>query len=144
MKRTQRRQLKVNEFAEWLLKTKAWFEANQKLVSYAGVGVAVAAVALLAFLWYRQMSAGRAATALAEAMSVAEAPIVAPPAPEPGKFPVQQPGVPDRARAAEAALLNFAVADGYPGSNAGVMAAYRAASALVALGRLPGRRPLSR
>ncbi|HOG30292.1 MAG TPA: tetratricopeptide repeat protein [Vicinamibacterales bacterium] len=139
MKRTQRRQLKVNEFAEWLLKTKAWFEANQKLVSYAGVGVAVAAVALLAFLWYRQMSAGRAATALAEAMSVAEAPIVAPPAPEPGKFPVQQPGTfpTERARLEAALPKLLAVADGYPGSNAGVMAAYRAASALVALGRLP-------
>ena len=139
MKRTERHHLKENEVAEWLVKTKTWYEANSKLVSYAGIGVLVLAVALVALVAFRQMSAGRAATALAEAMSIAEAPVVAPPAAEAGKFPVQQPGTypTERARLDAALPKLLAVADGYAGSNAGLMAGYRAAAALAAVGRLP-------
>lgn len=139
MKRTERHHLKENEFAEWLAQTKSWFDANQKLVTYAGVGALVVAVAALALVGYRQMSAGRATAALAEAMGIAEAPVVPPLPAEEGKFPVQQPGTfpSERARLDAALPKLLAVADGYAGSEAGLMAGYRAASALVAAGRLP-------
>jgi TolA-binding protein len=138
MKRTERHHLKENEVAEWLIGAKTWYEANAKLVTYGGVVLVVVAAAILATLAYRQMTAGRATAMLAEALSVAEAPVAAPAAPEAGKPPVQRPGTypTDRARLEAALPKLLAVANAYPGSDAGIMARYRAASALVAVGRV--------
>jgi len=33
MKRTERHHLKENEFAEWLLGAKSWYEANSKTIA---------------------------------------------------------------------------------------------------------------
>ncbi len=139
MKRTERHHLKENEVAEWLIGARTWYEANTKLITYAGIALVVVLAGVLGTLAYRQMGEDRATTMLAEALSVAEAPVVAPAAPEAGKPPVQQPGTypTDRARFEAALPKLLAVADAYPGSQAGIMARYRAAAALVAVGRVP-------
>jgi tetratricopeptide (TPR) repeat protein len=86
---------------------------------------------------YRQMNQGKASSALAAALAVAEAPVLPPAPAEAGKPPVQRPGTypTDRARLEAALPKLLAVADAYPDSDAGLMARYRAASALVAVGR---------
>jgi TolA-binding protein len=137
MKRTERHHLKENEVAGWLLGAKTWYEANSKMLGYVGIAVVLALVAVMATMAFRQMSAGKASSALAEALTIADAPVL-PPAPgEAGKPPVQRPGTypTDRARLEAALPKLLAVADAYPGSDAGIMARYRAASALVAVGR---------
>jgi TolA-binding protein len=138
MKRTERHHLKENEFAEWLLGAKTWYEANSKTVTYVGVAAVLALVAVMGTMAYRQWSAGKASSALAEALVIAEAPVL-PPAPgEAGKPPVQRPGTypTDRARLEAALPKLMAVAEAYPGSDAGIMARYRAAAALGAVGRI--------
>jgi TolA-binding protein len=137
MKRTERHHLKENEVAEWLIGAKTWYEANTKLVSYGGIALLVVAVAVVATLAFRQMNVRRATTMLAEAMNVAEAPVTPPAAPEAGKPAVQQPGTfpTERARLEAALPKLLAVADAYPSTDPGVMARYRAAAALVAVGR---------
>jgi len=137
MKRTERHHLKENEFAEWLLGAKSWYEANSKTIGYVGLAALLALVAVMGTMAYRQWSAGKANSALAEALAIAEAPVL-PPAPgEAGKPPVQRPGTypTDRARLEAALPKLMAVADAYPASDAGIMARYRAAAALVAVGR---------
>jgi tetratricopeptide (TPR) repeat protein len=137
MKRTERHHLKENEFAEWLLGAKTWYEANSKTVGYLGIAAALALVAVMGTMAYRQMTGGRATSALAEALAVAEAPVLPPAPAEAGKPPVQRPGTypTDRARLEAALPKLLAVADAYPASDAGIMARYRAAAALVAIGR---------
>ncbi len=137
MKRTERHHLKENDIAEWLIGAKTWYEANAKLVSYLGIAAALALVAVMGTMAYRQMNAGKASSALAEALSIAEAPVLPPAPAEAGKPPVQRPGTfpTDRARLEAALPKLLAVADAYPGSDAGIMARYRAAASLVAVGR---------
>jgi TolA-binding protein len=137
MKRTERHHLKENEFAEWLLGAKNWYEANSKTVGYIGIAAALVLVAVMGTLAFRQMSAGKASSALAEALAIAAAPVLPPAPAEAGKPPVQRPGTfpTERARLEAALPKLLEVADAYPGSDAGIMARYRAAAALVAVGR---------
>jgi tetratricopeptide (TPR) repeat protein len=137
MKRAERHHLKENEFAEWLLGAKSWYEANSKTAGYVGIAAALTLAAVMGTMAFRQMSAGRANSALAEALTVAEAPVLPPAPAEAGKPPVQRPGTfpTDRARLEAALPKLLAVAEAYPGSDAGIMARYRAAAALVAVGR---------
>ena len=137
MKRTERHHLKENEFAEWLLGAKHWYEANSKTVGYIGIAAALALAAVMGTMAYRQMNQGKASSALAAALAVAEAPVLPPAPPEAGKPPVQRPGTypTDRARLDAALPKLLAVAEAYPDSDAGLMARYRAAAALVAVGR---------
>ena len=137
MKRTERHHLKENEFAEWLLGAKNWYEANSKTAGYVGIAAALLLAAVMGTLAFRQMSAGKANSALAEALTVAEAPVLPPAPAEAGKPPVQRPGTfpTDRARFEAALPKLLAVAEAYPGSDAGIMARYRAAATLVAIGR---------
>jgi TolA-binding protein len=137
MKRTERHHLKENEFAEWLLGAKHWYEANSKTVGYIGIVAALALVAVMGTMAFRRSGAGKASSALAEALAVAEAPVLPPAPAEAGKPPVQRPGTfpTDRARLDAALPKLLAVAEAYPGSDAGIMARYRAAAALVATGR---------
>jgi TolA-binding protein len=139
MKRTERHHLKENEFAEWLLEAKSWYEANSRTVSYLSMAAALVLVAVLGTMAFRQMNAGKASSALAEALSLAEAPVLPPAPAEAGKAPVQRPGTfpTDRARLEAALPKLLAVADAYPTSDAGMMARYRAAAAMVTLGRTP-------
>jgi TolA-binding protein len=138
MKRTERHHLKENEFAEWLLGTKAWYEANSRTIGYVGILAVLVLVAVMGTMAYRQWSAGKASSALAEALAIAEAPVLPPAPAEAGKPPVQRPGTypTDRARLEAALPRLMAVAEAYPSSDAGIMARYRAASALVAVGRV--------
>jgi TolA-binding protein len=137
MKRTERHHLKENEVAEWVLALRSQYEANQKAILYGGLAILVLVAAVVGTIGWRAMAGGRAGTMLAEAMTVAEAPVTAPTAGEPGTLPVQPAGTyPSERVKLEAALPKFmAVADAYPTSNAGLIARYRAAAALVALGR---------
>ena len=137
MKRTERHHLKENDIAEWLIGAKTWYEANTKTVSYVGIAAALALVAVMGTMAYRQMDAGKASSALAEALAIAEAPVLPPAPAEAGKPPVQRPGTfpTERARVEAALPKLLAVAEAHPGSDAGIMARYRAAAALVAVGR---------
>lgn len=138
MKRTERHHLKENEVAEWVLTLRDQYEANKTTILYGGLALVILGVAVFGTLAWRSMSGGRANTLLAEAMTVAEAPVTPPVAGETGALPVQPGGTfpSDRSRL-EAALPKFlAAADAYPGSEAGLMARYRAASTLVSLGRV--------
>jgi TolA-binding protein len=137
MKRTERHHLKENDFAEWLFGAKAWYEGNRSLVVYGGMAIALVAIAVTATLVFRQISAGAADRMLAEALIVAESPVMPPATAEPGKAPMQPPGTyPNERTRLEAALPRLlAVAETYPSGAAGIMARYRAASALASLGR---------
>jgi TolA-binding protein len=137
MKRTERHHLKENEVAEWVLGLKDQYETNKRAILYGGLAILALAGAVFGTIAWRSMSGGRADAMLAEAMTVAEAPVTAPAAGEPGKLPVQPAGTyPSERVKLEAALPKFmATADAYPSSQAGLVARYRAAAALVALGR---------
>jgi TolA-binding protein len=137
MKATERHHLKENDFETWLIGAKAWFDANRHFVLYGGVAVALLAAAVGGTVAYRSVQAGKASGLLAEAMSVAEAAVVAPAAADAGKPPVQPAGTypSDRARLEAALPKLMAVAEAYPASDAGIIGRYRAAAALVALGK---------
>jgi TolA-binding protein len=137
MKRTERHHLKENDFAEWLLGTKQWYEANRNVVIYGGLAIIVVAAVLVGTVIVRQRTASTASRMLAEAMVAAEAPVMPPTAGEAGKPPVQAPGTyaTDKARLEAALPKLLGVADAYPTLEQGVMARYRAAAALVAVGR---------
>jgi tetratricopeptide (TPR) repeat protein len=137
MKRTERHHLKENEFAEGLMGAKAWFDANRNLVTYGAIALVCLIAAVAGTSAYRRVAAGRATGQLAEAMSVMEAPVVAPTAPAAGKAAVQPTGTfpTDRARLEAALPKLLAVADANPTTDAGIIARYRAAAALVALGK---------
>ena len=137
MKRTERHHLKENEFAEWLLGVREWYETNRNVVIYGGLAIIVVAAGVVATVVIRQNTASTASRMLAEAMAVAEAPVMPPTAGEAGKPPVQAPGTypTDKARLETALPRLLAVADAYPNLEPGVMARYRAAAALVAVGR---------
>ena len=137
MKRTERHHLKENEFVEWLTNTTAWYEANKSLAIYGGLAVVLVAVAVGGTVLYRQNTASSASRMLAEAMIAAEAPVMPPTSGEAGKPPMQAPGTypTDKARMEAALPKLLATAEAYPAQDAGVIARYRAAAALVAVGR---------
>jgi len=137
MKRTERHHLQQNEFAEWLHHTRNWYAANKNLVLYGGIAIVVVAMGVGATLVVRQNTAANASRMLAEAMTLAEAQVMPPVAGEAGKPPVQAPGTypTDRARLDAALPKLLAVAEAYPTNDAGLIARYRAAAALVAVGR---------
>jgi predicted negative regulator of RcsB-dependent stress response len=137
MKRTERHHLKENEFAEWLIGTRQWYEANRNVVIYGGLAVIVVLLGVIGVVYVRQDTASTASRMLAEAMTITEAPVMPPTAGEKGKPPMQAPGTypTDKARLEAALPKLMAVADAYPSLESGVMARYRAAAALVAVGR---------
>jgi len=137
MKATERHHLKENEVAEWLQDTRGWFDANRSLILYGGIAILVVAVAVGGTVAYRNMEAAKATAMLAEAMSIAEANVVAPTVTEAGKPPVQMAGTfaTDRARFEAALPKLMAVATAYPASDAGIIGRYRAGAALVSLGK---------
>ena len=138
MKRTERHHLKENEIAHWVLDLKGQFESNRNAITYGAIGLLVIAVAVFGTMAWRSMTASRSAALLAEAMTTAEAPVTPPVAGEKGGLPVQPTGTYPSERARfEAALPKFqAVVAAYPGSPSGYIAQYRAAAALIALGRV--------
>lgn len=137
MKRTERHHLKENDFAEWLIGTKDWYAANRNVVIYGGLAILVVALGVVGTVIVRQNAASTASRMLAEAMVVAEAPVMPPAAAVAGKPPVQAPGTyaSDKARLEAALPRLLAVAEAYPTLEQGVLARYRAAAALVSVGR---------
>ena len=100
--------------------------------------VVIAIVLAGGYAWWRQSRNGKANTLLASALTVEEAPVIAPSAPAPGSpIPVQQPGTyPTEQAKLEAALpALMKAADAYPNTDAGITARYHAAGTLAALGR---------
>jgi TolA-binding protein len=138
MKRTERHKLKENEFAHTVARARAVMDTRGR--DMAAVAVIVVAALALAFgyMAWRHSRDEKANTMLASALAVAEAPVVAPAAPAPGSpMPVQQPGTfqTERARLEAALPRLMQAADAYPNTDAGIVARYRAAGTLAALGR---------
>jgi hypothetical protein len=118
---------------------------GRDMASLAAIVIVALALAVW-YAWWRQSRNGKANSLLAAALTVEEAPVVAPTAPAPGSpIPVQQAGT----YATEQAKLEAALpqllkaADAYPGTDAGIAARYHAAGALAALADIQGRTALS-
>ena len=138
MKSKERHKLKENEFARTVAQARGLVQTRGR--DFASLGVILVLAILLAggYAWWRQSRNGKANTLLAAALSVEEAPVIAPTAPAPGSpIPVQQAGTYQTEQAKlEAALpLLMKAADAYPSTDAGVAARYHAAGVLASLGR---------
>jgi len=138
MKTKERHKLKENEFARTVAQVRGLMETRGRDMASLAAIVIVALALAAGYGWWRQSRNGKANSLLASALTVEEAPVVAPTAPAPGSpIPVQQAGT----YATEQAKLEAALpqlmkaADAYPGTDAGIAARYHAAGALASLGR---------
>ena len=137
MKTSQRHHLKENEFAIMLRHAGEFTTRNQRTLTMLVTTIALLAIAAGAFFAWRNSVESKSHDALAQAMVVFES-RVAPPVPGlNGQPPTQQANTfPTQKAKLEAALPKFiAAADAYPSTEAGRMARYHAAAALVELGR---------
>lgn len=138
MKRIERHKLKGNEFADTVAKAREVLVERQQTVTTTVVAIVAVVVVLGAFMAWRTTRKNHATESLAQALAVAEAPVVAPAAPAPGSpAPVQQPGTfrTEQARSEAALPLLLKTADAYPSTDAGITARFRAAATLSDLGR---------
>lgn len=146
MKRTERHQLKENPVALAVARAQETLEVHRQEFTFAAIGIVVVLAAVAGYFYWRQSVDASSRALFAEAMAVADAPVVppTPPAPPvtPGATPAPAPAPPppgsfptEQARL-EAALAKYmAAADAYPSTHAGIAARYEAAAALAALGR---------
>lgn len=138
MKRTERHRLKQNEFARSVVHARERLTSRRREIAMA-IGALVLVVAAVAgFAAWRAARDARANRALAEALAVAEAPVVPPAAPAPGSEPpLPRPGTfqTEQARMEAALPKLLEAADNHPNTLAGVTARYHAAAILNALGR---------
>jgi TolA-binding protein len=138
MKATERHRLKQNEFEKTVARTREVVAERQQEITTAVVAVVAVLVLAGGYLGYRGSRESKATSLLAEALAVAEAPVVAPPPPAPGSAPpIQQPGTyrTERERS-EAALPKLQqAADAYPNTSAGITARFRLAATLAEVGR---------
>lgn len=144
MKRSERHHLKENAFAVAMARLQDRAESWATGLAIAG-GVALAAVVLFGgYMWWSQRAEATAGALLAEALVVADAPVVPPPAdaaageadaaePPFTQPPGSYPTIEAKMSASLPKLLE--TADAYPGTPSGITARYRAAAALAALGR---------
>ncbi len=144
MKRSERHHLKENAFAVAMARI-------QDRAENWGTGFAIAAGVALAgvvafggYTWWSERAEATAGALLAEALVVADAPVVPPPADAGEEDPAtaeppfaQPPGSYPTIEAKMSASLPMLLeaADAYPGTPSGITARYRAAAALAALGR---------
>lgn len=144
MKRTERRHLKQNPVAQSVTRMKESFERNQRTIMWSVTGVVVLVIATGAYFMWRSGIENASRVALADAMSVLDAPVVPPVQPPEGAdaaTPANAPAVLPGSYATEEAKLQAAlakfgeVAGQYPSSAAGIAARYHMASALLSLGR---------
>ncbi len=85
MKRSERHQLKENAVALAVTRAKEAFELHKQEYTFAAIGVAVVILAIAGYSYWRRSVDVSARTMLAEAMAIAEAPVVPatpPPTPE--------------------------------------------------------------
>jgi len=139
MKRTERHRLKENELAHTLARVNDALSKSGREIGFAIVGLlVVAAVSGGYFIWRGRTEAAGGAL-LAEALTIAEAPVVPPaPPPQPGATPPAPPpnSYPTEQAKLEAALPKFLdVVGRYPSTDAGLTARYQAACILAELGR---------
>ncbi len=140
MKSTERHKLKENEFARTMGHAREAMQTRGRDMATIAIVLVVAVALAGGYAVWRQSRNDKANTLLAEALTVEQAPVVAPAAPAPGSpLPVQQPGTfqTDQARLDAALPKLMAAADAFPSTDAGITARYHAAGVLAALGRLP-------
>jgi TolA-binding protein len=145
MKRSERHHLKENEFAHTLARVSEAVTTNSRQITWGIIAAVVIAAAVTGYFLWRARVEGRAGALLAEAMTIAESPVVppAPPAPpaEPGSSPPTPPAPPAGSYPTEQAKLEaavpkfLAVAEQYPSTAAGLAGRYHLAASLVELGR---------
>ena len=138
MKRIERHKLKGNEFVDTVAKAREVLVERQQTVTTTVVVIVAVVVVLGALVAWRTSRKNHATESLAQALAIAEAPVVAPAAPAPGSpAPVQQPGTyrTEQARDEAALPLLMKTADTYPSTDAGITARFRAAATLADLGR---------
>ena len=134
MKRTERQQLKRDEFVSSLQQTFDTIEQNRRRISLALIALVVVLAGVGGYLWWQRDRETKAGQMLGEALVVAQAE-VAPIATTGDQKPPAGSYRTERAKL-EAALPKFvAAADAYPRTSAGLAARYQAAATLVALGR---------
>ena len=153
MKRAERHHLKENPVALLVTQVQEAFRERGSSVVIGAGAVLTVVLGVGGYMGWQQLQSSRAGRLLAEAMAVAAAPVVPPPAraaeeaeaegddatsapAEPTPF-VQPPGsYPSEIARLEAAVPRLlAAADAYPSSLSGITARYQAAAGLVALGR---------
>jgi TolA-binding protein len=138
MKSTERHKLKENEFARSVAHARDIIETRRGDIARVVIAVAVIALVVVGYSWWRHAREARATASLAQGIAVFEAPVVPLAAPAPGSpMPVQQAGTYQTEKAKlEAALPKLMeTAEQFPNADAGITARYYAASALAALGR---------
>jgi TolA-binding protein len=139
MKSIERHRIKEDQFVSTLQDTLGRIDENRTQVLAAVVAVVVLAAAVGGFAWWRQQTQAKASVMLADALTVAEAPIAPPPDATPEGTPPQPPpanSFPTETARAQAALPKFlAAADAYPTALPGLAARYHAAATLVSLGK---------
>jgi TolA-binding protein len=132
MKRTERKHLKENELAHIAATVRESIESRTSQLKFGLIGVTAVLAILLAYNLYRTSVQSRAGRVLAEAMAIQEARVGAPDAPG---GPSTGPSYPTERDKNEALHNKFkAVADEFPGTDAGIFARYREAGALMTLG----------
>lgn len=138
MKSKERHKLKENDFARTVANASGYMQTRGQDIAKIVTVIVVAILIAGGYAWWRQSRNAKANTLLASALTVEQAPVIAPTAPAPGSpIPVQQGGTyPTEQAKFEAALpALMKAADAYPNTDAGITARYHAAATLAALGR---------
>jgi TolA-binding protein len=135
MKRIERHRLKENEVAHSVARARETLEIYRKPIIAGLITLALVVVAVVAVTAWRRGADSDARTMLADAMAVANAPVVPAtpgpntPAPSPGSFQTERAKL-------EAALQKYmAAAEAHPSSEPGIAARYHAGAILATLGR---------
>jgi tetratricopeptide (TPR) repeat protein len=143
MKRKERHHLKENDLAQTIIAAREALESRSSQIGKVAIAIAVVAVLIVAFNWWRAQGDARAQAALAQALVTLNAQVVPPSATpaQPGEVPAAATMGAVGTYATESAKLAAALpklksaADEYPDTEAGVTARYHYAAALAALGR---------
>jgi len=142
MKTKHRRELKENDVARLVGATREFLQENGRNLTMAVAAVVLVAVAVFAFLAYRNREQSRGQELLAQAAVVLNTAVVPVNAEtKPGDAPAAASIGAKGTFSTEAQKLNTAVpklraaADAYPDSPAGVQARYHLAASLAALGQ---------
>jgi len=143
MKRKERRHLKENDLAQTILAAREAIDQRRGLLTGILLAVLLGAVVIGGIVVWQQEDDARAEQMLADAMVTFNARVIPPsttPA-QPGEVPAAATLGATGSYATEAAKLNAAapklkaVADAYPGTDAGITARYHYTSSLAALGK---------
>jgi TolA-binding protein len=141
MKTQQRHHLKENELVHGLNVARDYVEPRAKQIGMIVGAIVLLGVVVLGVLQFRNRSNSDADVALAEAMTALNARVVPPSDPDAADLPqaatIENTGsfATEGAKLAVAIPKLQAVADKYPGDQAGIVARYHLGGALAAMGR---------